>query len=470
MPKVFICYRREDSAYPAHQIYTILTNHFGSESVVFDVDTIPLGIDFRKYLNKQVSRCDILIAVIGDKWMENLKQGLDKPNDFVRIEIQAALKREIPVVPVLVGNATMPDEENLPPELAGLAYMQAAEVRAGPDLKVHLERLINGLEYLLAELKAEEKAKEEERRQKKAEEAERKAEEERKRREAEEAERKANEERRRREAEEAERKAAEERKRKEAEEAKRKAEEERKRKEAEEERKRKEAEEAERKTEEDRKLKEEGAKRKTDELEHKAEEKQMHAEPSRAKSLETESIKPKSPEPSTSKRSLLIGGLAGLIIVFIAILWFQAQWQNGKGTSEFESKKDSSYMAAKQTTSKDEAVKATLERLFALCAVNNYDKAADYLVYRGPDKTRKWKDSLNPTNPEERKAAEGACRSIKSMLEDLGDFQYEKFFTQKQSEGEWLAWEGTFNKSGNKEKYLFAFLDIGGRYALGDID
>ena len=52
MAKIFICYRREDSAYPARQIYGELTNHFGSKSVVFDVDTIPFGIDFREYLNK----------------------------------------------------------------------------------------------------------------------------------------------------------------------------------------------------------------------------------------------------------------------------------------------------------------------------------------------------------------------------------------------------------------------------------
>ncbi len=62
MSKVFICYRREDSAYPAHQICGELKNHFGSESVVFDVDDIPLSADFREYLNEQVSKCDILLA------------------------------------------------------------------------------------------------------------------------------------------------------------------------------------------------------------------------------------------------------------------------------------------------------------------------------------------------------------------------------------------------------------------------
>ena len=100
MPKIFICYRREDSQWPAQLIYNNLVDHFGSESVVFDIDTIPLGADFRKFLNMEVSKCDILLAVIGgDRWLEILNQRLAEPNDFVRIELQAALEREIPVVP-----------------------------------------------------------------------------------------------------------------------------------------------------------------------------------------------------------------------------------------------------------------------------------------------------------------------------------------------------------------------------------
>ena len=157
MAKIFICYRREDSAYPAHQICRNLADHFGSESVVFDVDTIPLGVDFREYLNNQVRKCDILLAVIGDQWIEILKQRLDEPNDFVRIEIQVALESNIPVVPVLVGKAPMPIEKNLPPEIAELAYRNAAEVRAGPDLQTHLKRLIADLDLLLTGHKAEEK-------------------------------------------------------------------------------------------------------------------------------------------------------------------------------------------------------------------------------------------------------------------------------------------------------------------------
>ncbi len=159
MAKIFICYRREDSKWPAQWIYNDLTNHFGAESVVFDVDTIPLGTDFREYLNHQVSKCEILLAVIGDQWIELLKQRLDQPNDFVRIEIQAALERNIPVVPVLVGKAPVPNTKNLPPELMTLAYRQATEVHAGPDLQTHLKRLISGLDRLIAEKDAEKERK-----------------------------------------------------------------------------------------------------------------------------------------------------------------------------------------------------------------------------------------------------------------------------------------------------------------------
>jgi hypothetical protein len=74
LAKIFASYRREDSAYPAQQIYRDLIDRFGSDSVVFDVGSIPFGVNFRDYLNEQVSGCDIFLAVIVDKWIEILKQ------------------------------------------------------------------------------------------------------------------------------------------------------------------------------------------------------------------------------------------------------------------------------------------------------------------------------------------------------------------------------------------------------------
>jgi len=153
MVKIFLSYRREDSKWPTQWIYNDLAGHFGSKSVIFDIDTIPLGADFRDYLNQEVSKCDILLAVIGDQWLEILNQRLDQPNDFVRIEIQAALKRGIPVVPVLVGSKSVPSEKELPPDLSKLSYKQATEVRAGADLKSQLKRLVDGLDRLFTSRK-----------------------------------------------------------------------------------------------------------------------------------------------------------------------------------------------------------------------------------------------------------------------------------------------------------------------------
>ena len=155
--KVFISYRRDDSSYVAQQIHEAAIKHFGRDAVVFDVDSIPLGVDFREFLDQQVRECDVLVAIIGNRWLEILNSRLKEQNDFVRLEIESALKRHVPIVPVLVGKASMPSEHCLPAEIAGLAYRNASEVRAGKDLKRHLDRLILGLERAIAEYQSDEK-------------------------------------------------------------------------------------------------------------------------------------------------------------------------------------------------------------------------------------------------------------------------------------------------------------------------
>jgi len=152
LTKVFISYRRDDSAYIAATLFEKLQNHFGGDSVFFDIDTIPLGTDFRKLISNSVQQCDVLLAVIGDSWVhatdEQGKKRLDDPADFVRLEIESALTREIPVIPVLVGKARMPRKDELPESLQELSFRNATEVRAGHDLQQHLSRLIAGIESL----------------------------------------------------------------------------------------------------------------------------------------------------------------------------------------------------------------------------------------------------------------------------------------------------------------------------------
>ena len=153
MPKVFISYRRTDTGYLASMLAGKLSEEFGPDSVFFDVDNIPLGVDFRRHLGDAVAGCDVLLALVGDQWLtttdSNGERRLDNKNDFNRIEIEAALTRGIPVVPVLAGHATMPSETDLPESLRELAYRNAIELRSGGDLRLQLERMISGLKPLL---------------------------------------------------------------------------------------------------------------------------------------------------------------------------------------------------------------------------------------------------------------------------------------------------------------------------------
>lgn len=153
---VFISYRRDDSADITGRIYDRLIEHFSRDIVFKDVDSIPLGIDFRQHLEKVLSQCRVLIAVVGDEWMgsEQGKRRIDDPRDHVRLELELALNRNIPVIPVLVRKATIPAEEALPSSLRSLAYRNGIQVRTDPDFHADVDRLIKGIEPHLSVLTA----------------------------------------------------------------------------------------------------------------------------------------------------------------------------------------------------------------------------------------------------------------------------------------------------------------------------
>jgi hypothetical protein len=148
--RIFISYRRTDSADVTGRIYDRLVQRFGKELIFKDVDSIPLGLDFREYVGDVVGRCNLLLAVVGDQWLKASDQGgarrIDDPKDLVRIEIEAALQRKIPVVPVLVQGASVPEEDQLPPSLARLSYRNGIKIRSDPDFHRDMDRLIAGME------------------------------------------------------------------------------------------------------------------------------------------------------------------------------------------------------------------------------------------------------------------------------------------------------------------------------------
>jgi hypothetical protein len=118
MTTIFVSYRRDDSTYAAGALTDKLKESFGHEAIFFDIDTIPLGVDFRDYITTAVGRCLVLLVVIGDAWVDvhnsDGKRRLDDVADYVRIEIESAVTRGIPIIPVLVGQATMPSADELP--------------------------------------------------------------------------------------------------------------------------------------------------------------------------------------------------------------------------------------------------------------------------------------------------------------------------------------------------------------------
>lgn len=153
--KIFLSYRREDSADIAGRIFDHLERRFGRDRLFLDVDAIPYGEDFRRRIDQALSHTGVLLAIIGDRWLdaEDPASGarrLDDPDDYVSVEISSALERSITVVPVLVGEAQMPRGADLPARLADLSYRNAAEVRSGRDFSFQVGRLGDAIAEVLA--------------------------------------------------------------------------------------------------------------------------------------------------------------------------------------------------------------------------------------------------------------------------------------------------------------------------------
>jgi TIR domain len=146
---IFVSYRRGDARDSVGRITDHLMQHFGDDAIFHDVDSIPVGRDFRQYISSAVEECDVLLAIIGAKWMEKDAEGtlrISLPNDFVRAEIAAALQRDIPVVPVLVRRGKLPTQAQLPPDVQPLIFRQAIVVRSDPDFRSDIQRLISAIE------------------------------------------------------------------------------------------------------------------------------------------------------------------------------------------------------------------------------------------------------------------------------------------------------------------------------------
>jgi hypothetical protein len=152
--QIFVNYRRSDAAGAAGRLTDALGARFGRSSVFMDVDAIPPGADFVEFLERVVASSTVMLVVIGRAWLrsqgEEGQRRLDNPTDFVRVEIETALGRGLPLIPVLVDDAPFPREEDIPPSLRPLLYRQAVSLRHS-SFQADVDHLAENLSQILGE-------------------------------------------------------------------------------------------------------------------------------------------------------------------------------------------------------------------------------------------------------------------------------------------------------------------------------
>jgi hypothetical protein len=150
---IFISYRHADNQDIVGHLYDRLVERFGGEAVFRDVKSLLAGLDFRVGLESVLERCIVVLAVIGPEWEHVLTDDkirrLDDPADFIVIEIGVALKRDIPIIPLLVHRQSLPPPAAFPAALEELRFRTALPLRSGSDFDPDLERLIAAIEALL---------------------------------------------------------------------------------------------------------------------------------------------------------------------------------------------------------------------------------------------------------------------------------------------------------------------------------
>ena len=158
MARIAISYRREDTRWITGRIFDRLQDHYenlkspapGAKSTVFlDYDATPVGVDFRDHIRRAFDDCDVLLAIIGPQWMGDDGTGgtrLSQSDDWVRIELETALKKNIPVIPVLIDRTPLPSKEAFPEDIRDIVYRQAADIDTQIDFNAHMDRLIRQID------------------------------------------------------------------------------------------------------------------------------------------------------------------------------------------------------------------------------------------------------------------------------------------------------------------------------------
>ena len=149
---IFLCYRRDDTSAETRRLHEDLAAIYGRDAVFIDVDAIPGGADFIDHIDEYLRRCAVMLVVIGSSWSTLVdrkgRRRIALPNDSVKGEIARALRQAIPIIPVLMQDAEMPEAEDLPTEIKSLSRRNAVAV-SNQHWRADLERLIESIDRLV---------------------------------------------------------------------------------------------------------------------------------------------------------------------------------------------------------------------------------------------------------------------------------------------------------------------------------
>ncbi|MEM9671817.1 MAG: toll/interleukin-1 receptor domain-containing protein [Bacteroidota bacterium] len=153
MPKIFVSYRRDDEPTVTGRLIDYLRTFYGEGNILHDIDSIPKGIDYKEFIEKSMQEIDLMLVIIGEKWinMKSKKNNIKlfEEDDIVRTEIIEAKTKKRKILPVLVGNAQMPDKHSLPSDLKFLSTINACRLREDPDFRQDAKNLKSDIKKLL---------------------------------------------------------------------------------------------------------------------------------------------------------------------------------------------------------------------------------------------------------------------------------------------------------------------------------
>jgi len=151
MQRIFISYRRNDSGSITGRIYDHLKASLPGVEIFKDVQSIPSGVDFLEYTKDKLSQSEIFIPIIGKSWASSLQERKEDPNDFVRIEVEQALKQDLSFIPIYVEGAKSPKVSDIPDTIEKISFYNGITVRPDPDFQNDVQKLVDAIKQKIGD-------------------------------------------------------------------------------------------------------------------------------------------------------------------------------------------------------------------------------------------------------------------------------------------------------------------------------